>query len=726
MAKATPDPLDRWPPAAGNDAPTQSRAAGDATLPLGPGTTPHALSSKPATHLGPYELIEKLGQGGMGTVWKARHTKLDKLVALKLLPPHLMTDADAVSRFEREMKAVGKLEHVHIVRAMDADEADGIHYLVMEYIEGIDLAKLVKQRGPRKLAEACQMIRHAALGLAHAHEQGLIHRDIKPSNLLLSKKGLVKILDLGLARLQSEKAADEASLTVHGEVMGTPDYMAPEQWQNTHNVGPAADLYALGCTLYFLVIGRAPFSTEDRTTTTQKMTAHLLSTPPGLRDSRPEVPDELDALYRKLMAKEPAARPASAKALADELREMIRSWTKSPASAEAIPWSPVANSTAKIKLAARLSTSSARWLVAACSAILVAIGALALWNMLASKSDTENSELSRGTTTTDHAAHVANSPVGPTPPLANAPFSADDARRFQQQWAQHLNLPIEYTNSLGMTFRLIPPGEYDRGTSSERIDPLLETLHKWQNKTNIAPSFRVSNERGIRSEAPEHRVRIKQPFYLAEFEVTQRQFNQIMDQNRSYFGPNGGGRGQVADNARPYLPVESITFGETGTFCHNLAQREGLAGSTSAYRLPTDAEWEYACRAGTTTPFWFGYNGQDQYMSQYLRCDNDKPQPVGRHKPNPFGLHDMHGNVWEICQDYFADDDFTHYASQTADSPVVLDKGIDHVARGGSFAMSSLFCRSASRTPFSRPSPYIGFRPVLSVEAVQSLIKAKP
>src|SRR5262245_38170084 len=180
------------------DAPTLPGGSADPTLPLPAGTKPGAPSQAsvlPGMFLGPYALIEMLGRGGMGTVWKARHTKLDKLVALKLLPPHLMTDGEAVSRFEREMKAVGRLEHRNIVRAMDAGQTEGVHYLVMEYIEGTDLSRLVKNRGPRSVAEACQMIRHAALGLAHAHEHGLVHRDIKPSNLLLSKKGLVKILD---------------------------------------------------------------------------------------------------------------------------------------------------------------------------------------------------------------------------------------------------------------------------------------------------------------------------------------------------------------------------------------------------------------------------------------------------------------------------------------------------------------------------------------------------
>jgi len=656
----------------------------------------------------------------MGTVWKARHTKLDKLVALKLLPGELMTDGDAVARFEREMRAVGKAEHPHIVRAMDAGDADGIHYLVMEYIEGIDLAGLVKQRGPRSIAEACQMIRHAALGLAHAHDHGLVHRDIKPSNLLLSKKGLVKILDLGLARLQSEKATGEASLTIQGEVMGTPDYMAPEQWQSAHSVGPAADLYALGCTLHFLLTGQPPFSGEHYSSFSQKMTAHVLRPPPAL----PHAPPELETLYQKLMAKEPAARPQSAKELADELRTMIRGWTKSPAPAEAIPWVPVATSTTKIKQARRFPTSGRWWLTAACTAILITIGASTFWYLFASKPRTGQADLSRAAAEKDRRSNATTSPGSPQLSLTNAPFSADDARRVQQQWAQQLNLPIEYTNSLDMTFRLIPAGEYDRGTPSERIDSILESLYKWQNEKKVPASFRPANDRGIRSEAPQHHVRITQPFYLAECEVTQRQFDEIMNQNRSYFGPKGGGRGQIADNARLNLPAESVSFDEVLTFCQKLAHREGLASSsTSAYRLPNDAEWEFACRAGTTSPFWFG--DPNKQMSQYLRCDHDSPQPVGRPKPNPFGLYDMHGNVWEICQDYFADDDFARYGSQTAESPTGPETGTGHVARGGSFATSGVLCRSASRTVFNRPSPFFGFRPALSVEAVQSLIKAK-
>ena len=302
---------------------------GQAAAPSGVG------AFRPGAELDVYVLVEKLGEGGMGSVWKARHRKLDKLVALKVLPAHLTSDSAAVGRFEREMKAVGKLEHANIVRAMDAGEVGGIHYLVMELVEGSDLNRLVKERGPRSIGEACQMIRHAALGLAHAHEHGLVHRDIKPSNLLLSKQGQVKILDLGLARLQDDSGGDaSAGLTALGTVLGTPDYMSPEQWESTHTVGPLCDLYALGCTLFFLLIGRAPFGDERHSTMVQKMKGHALEEPPRLRSLRPEVPEELDELCAQLLAKQPQDRIGSAKALATQLQGLLKKLAAAKSQAE--------------------------------------------------------------------------------------------------------------------------------------------------------------------------------------------------------------------------------------------------------------------------------------------------------------------------------------------------------------------------------------------------------
>lgn len=273
------------------------------------------------SRLGPYQLLEKLGEGGMGAVYQARHVKLDRLVALKVLPPHLLSRPDAVSRFEREMRAVGKLSHPNVVQALDAGEVGGIHYLSMEYVEGQDLLALVRTNGPMSIVGACDCIRQAALGLAAAHKVGLVHRDIKPSNLFITREtGQIKILDLGLALLSQE---DASPLTSAGQCFGTADYMAPEQWDDAHACDGRADLYALGCTLFALLVGRVPFGGDEYRSMTRKMKGHVQDPAPDLRACRADVPVELDAIYRKLMAKKPEDRFATADALAAALLALI-------------------------------------------------------------------------------------------------------------------------------------------------------------------------------------------------------------------------------------------------------------------------------------------------------------------------------------------------------------------------------------------------------------------
>jgi WD40 repeat protein/serine/threonine protein kinase len=275
--------------------------------------------------LGAYVLLERLGEGGMGVVFKARHQKLGRIVAMKIIRMERLDNPDNVRRFQREIRAAAQLSHPNIVHAYDADQAGDTHFFVMEYVEGIDLKALVTKSGPRPLTEACDLIRQAALGLQHAHERGLVHRDIKPSNLLLAAAGLrpsaagnqpaaegrsqtavVKLLDLGLARLEAA-ANDEASgtLTHEGLVMGTLDYLAPEQAKNAHGVDIRADLYSLGCTFYFLLAGRAPFAGCSHM---DKLFKHQWEEPPPLEKLRADVPPALAAIVRKLMAKKPADR----------------------------------------------------------------------------------------------------------------------------------------------------------------------------------------------------------------------------------------------------------------------------------------------------------------------------------------------------------------------------------------------------------------------------------
>jgi tRNA A-37 threonylcarbamoyl transferase component Bud32 len=262
----------------------------------------------PELVLGQYVLLERLGEGGMGQVFKARHRNLGRVVALKLIRKERLDNPDAVRRFQREVRAAAALSHPNIVLAYDADQIGGTHLLVMEYVEGsTDLARLVRKHGPLPVCRACEYARQAALGLQHAHERGLVHRDVKPHNLLLTADGhVVKVLDMGLARLDHPPGDDWSStMTQEGVVMGTPDYLAPEQALASHTVDVRADLYSLGCTLYFLLTGKVPFPGG---TLAEKLLKHQLQEPRPLAQLRPDVPPGVAAVVRKLMAKRPGDR----------------------------------------------------------------------------------------------------------------------------------------------------------------------------------------------------------------------------------------------------------------------------------------------------------------------------------------------------------------------------------------------------------------------------------
>ena len=260
--------------------------------------------------LGSYILLERLGEGGMGQVFKARHRNLGRISAIKLIRKERLASPDAVRRFQREVRSAAALSHPNIVRVYDADEIAGTHLMVMEYIDGaIDLAKLVKKNGPLPVEKACEYIRQAALGLQHAYERGMVHRDIKPANLLLTTDAkVVKILDMGLARLDqpSDEEDDKSStMTQEGAVMGTPDYIAPEQAMDSHTVDIRADLYSLGCAFYYLLTGRGPFPGG---TMVEKLMKHQLEEPLPVEKLRPEVPPEVARVVRKLVAKKPVDR----------------------------------------------------------------------------------------------------------------------------------------------------------------------------------------------------------------------------------------------------------------------------------------------------------------------------------------------------------------------------------------------------------------------------------
>jgi serine/threonine protein kinase len=251
-----------------------------------------------------YRLIRWLGAGGMGVVYQAEHRLMERLVALKIISKKLTDNAVTVARFQKEVKAAAKLSHPNIVASYDAEQAGDLHFLVMEFIEGTSLARLVEDRGPLPVSLACDYVRQVALGLQHASEHGLVHRDIKPQNLMLTPNGQVKILDFGLAGFVSENGP-VGSLTELGQGLGTPDYVAPEQIRDTHSADIRSDIYSLGCTLYFLLTGQPPFPEGS---VSQKVAAQLERMPRAISDLRRDLPDGLAQVVERLMAKTPDRR----------------------------------------------------------------------------------------------------------------------------------------------------------------------------------------------------------------------------------------------------------------------------------------------------------------------------------------------------------------------------------------------------------------------------------
>jgi eukaryotic-like serine/threonine-protein kinase len=317
--------------------------------------------------LGPYRLQEPLGEGGMGMVFKGWHPRLDRFVALKLIRPQVLASRpEIITRFHREARAIAQLHHPNVVLLYDADEINGTHYIAMEYVDGVTLEKMVRQNGPLAIKQACDYMRQSAMGLQHAYECGLVHRDIKPSNIVVSQKsstggkrsstqlkrpalvtlrdrelaventmsgrsehawGVIKILDMGLARLQESLEEVDAQnpatpLTRAGALLGTPDFISPEQARDARNVDIRADLYSLGCTFYYCLTGRPPFPGGNDV---QKLIKHQTEKPYPIEELRPHIPSAVAGIASRLMAKKPEDRYQTPLEVAEELVDYLTS-----------------------------------------------------------------------------------------------------------------------------------------------------------------------------------------------------------------------------------------------------------------------------------------------------------------------------------------------------------------------------------------------------------------
>jgi serine/threonine protein kinase/WD40 repeat protein len=322
------DPKDKKPDSTSLGASTDNRSI-ESVLFKGPADYAEPAADGDLPTIPGYTILERIGQGGMGQVFKALQQRLDRVVALKVVrQDRISQDKEAIRRFHREARAAAKLCHPNIVTVHDFDEVGDNCFIAMEYVEGNDLYHLVKERGPLSVEQACDLICQVALGLQHSHERGMVHRDIKPANLLLTKAhgldpeglGTVKILDMGMARLHGSGPTESIHGGEDGALMGTPDYMAPEQALQFHDVDIRADLYSLGCTFYFLLTGRPPF---DEFPFMKKMMMHQTAPPRSVRELQPKIPPEIDAIVNKLLAKKPEERFQTPGELAASLTKFL-------------------------------------------------------------------------------------------------------------------------------------------------------------------------------------------------------------------------------------------------------------------------------------------------------------------------------------------------------------------------------------------------------------------
>jgi eukaryotic-like serine/threonine-protein kinase len=613
---------------------------------------PSAWPSRDNEMVGEYRLVERLGAGGMGVVFKAIHSRLDCLVAIKF--PRFATPFDPAltKRFIREAKLLGRLQHAHIVRALDAGESHYGPYLVTEFIDGETIDALVKRAGPLPLAAALEFTRQAALALAYSHSLGVVHRDVKPSNLLVDQQGMLRIVDFGLAKPigGNDGIANDGESTASNAFLGTVAYAAPEQLQPHNDVDHRADVYSLGCVLYFLLTGRALHSGS----LTERLTTDGRSARTALKEALPHASAGVVSLWRRMIAAVPSERISSIAEVEQSLARMLAS--------------PSA-------LVPRPARSTRRLFIFG----IIAVGFAAA-------------------TIIGFSRDRSTRKPSPAPNPAIAPFSPRQGNEHQQAWAAHLNRPTTTTNSIGMPLVLIPAGEFQMGQEFAEPDPPT-AKGDWRSKDFET----VQNEH-----EPIHRVLLTKPYYFGATEVTYQQFAEfvaatgyVTDAERTagwgredkgwvrrpgYSWKSMGQR--VSD---PDQPVINVSWNDATALCAWLTKHDPLG----KYRLPTEAEWEFACRAGSTTRYYFGDDPDELSEHAWVKSSSKgRYRRVAQKSANPFGLYDLYGNRQEWCLDNFAVD---YYGRSPLENPYLENGGSMRAIRGGAHTDENWFCTSARR-----------------------------
>ncbi|MFO0870822.1 MAG: bifunctional serine/threonine-protein kinase/formylglycine-generating enzyme family protein [Pirellulales bacterium] len=647
--------------------------------------------------LGDYVLVGRIGAGGMGQVFKAQHRHMKRAAAIKLLPKDLTKNEDAIRRFQREVEVAAKLSHPNIVQTYDAGVQKGVWYLVMEFVDGRDLSVVVAKQGPLPVGVAVDYVRQAARGLAFAHESGVVHRDIKPANLLLDNKGTVKILDMGLARIDDEQvAAARDGLTQPGQVMGTVDYMAPEQALDTRNADARVDIYSLGCTLWRLLTGQNLYQGE---TLVRRLLAHQAQPIPSLVKERPDVPPTLGALFERMVAKQPAQRVQTMveveALLAPFAEKAASSGVSSPPRLSAGSGFAVPDS-AGARTVEREPTSTGVSLLAASS----------------SPAGTEQ----------DPAATVTlSSPLQATDPVSERSVQLAREQSSRPQPAVQRETPPRRVNPLriaaglgGILLVLLGVWVIVKDKDGKEVARIrvpeggrVEIESAPQGPQGPQPAKTFTNSLGMEfvlvpkgsgwlggggGTPGEQKVEFPHDFYLGKYEVTQEEWEKVTGQNPSHFSRNGAESElveEIPDASLKRFPVEHVSWNDCQLFVEQLNRQTNEAGWR--YRLPTEAEWEYACRGGAVeradSAFHFYFEKPtDSLLPELANSPHDRalnrPCKVGSYPANRLGLHDLHGNVWEWCADAWTDD------SSVA----------QRVLRGGSWHPDSDECRATVRS----------------------------
>ena len=815
---------------------------GKAPRPVDRSVPAQGTEDLPFQKLGHFEIQARIGHGGMGDVYRAYERPLDRTVAIKVLPAEFARQTDFVRRFQAEASAVAKLVHPNVIQIYFIGIDSGHHFFAMQYVDGFSLAAMLNEKKKLSVNTAVSLVEQVLLGLQEAHSLGFVHRDIKPGNILIDRvRQRALLADFGLVKMVE---GSETGMTATGVILGTVDYLSPEQALGK-DVDGRSDLYSIGVLLYHILSGRLPFSAD---TPTALIFQHVYEQPRPLTEVAPHVAEQLATVVNKLMQKNPADRYQSARDVLTDLAafrngqplviasgsgsdgndDVVRSPPISASPIEELTLAEEAESVAEIsgwerwltRWRAKFQQHAPQRLLELQNTQQQLQGGLAVYetrrenleNLVKEAQDVRD-ELARAAAQSQGKSDAVSlaqqlaaqdeqlgdlklklAKVSSTlqrllsqrdllnarlkaagaqlksdgqitlrrfprrklalaaatvtllvfaivitalafrsgTSLAVAPFDATQAKAYQEAWANYLGVPVEYTNSIGMKFRLIPPGEFSMGSSAEFVARTEGGLASFGVDT---PHFHSL----LRSEQPQHQIVLTQPIYLGVYEVTQQEYAKVMGVNPSHMASTGAGREAVASLDTSNHPAENMNWKDAAEFTVRLSQQENLSPSYirsegevtlvegTGYRLPTEAEWEFASGAGTTSLYWNGNTDEAAYAAGWLYGNSSgHSHPVGQLKANPFGIFDVVGNVFEFVQDGWDQETYQQMAvALTPDPRGPSPFGPNRVFRGGNWRDVPYFARTAARLSIApdEQSTNVGFRVALPITAVQSEFK---